>query len=228
MPREIEEIYSGDRVVKIRILPKVKKEIGKIERGSEEVKEKAIEVGKEVEKKAEDALLKIAEVKEKIEMNLDEAVTVFTKITGITKEKAGSLYNAGFTSLKDLASAAPEKLLTIKNITMENVKNIKKELKDFYEEEVKPRVEKIEKTPVEKSMAWIEDVTKKAISVGKDTVKKAKTGAFIAKDKVASTYKKLATPEKPKQEKKKVEIKSKKKTTVKPAKKTKKVGKRKQ
>jgi hypothetical protein len=227
MPRKIEEIYSGDRLVKIRILPKVKKEIGKIERESEEVKEKVIEVGKEVEKKAEDALLKIAEVKEKIEMNIDEAVTVFTKIPGITKEKAGSLYNAGFTSLKDLASAAPEKLLTIKNITMENVKNIKKELKGFYEEEIKPRVEKIEKTHVEKSMAWIEGVTKKAISVGKDTVKKAKTGAFIAKDKVASTYKKLATPEKPKQVEKKKEIKSKKKTTVKPAKKTKKVGKRK-
>lgn len=227
MPREIEEIYSGDRVVKIRILPKVKKEIGSIGRKGEEVKEKGIGVGKEVEKKAEDALLKIAEVKEKIEMNLDEAVTVFTKIPGVTKEKAVLLYNAGFTSLKDLASAAPEKLLTIRNITLENVKNIKKELKDFYEEEVKSRMEKIEKTPVEKSMAWIEDVTKKVISVGKDTVKKAKTGAFIAKDKVASTYKKLATPEKPKQEKKKVKIKSKKKTTVKPAKKTKKVGKRK-
>ena len=211
MPRKIEKIYSGDRVVKIRILPKVKKEIKKIERESEEVKEKVIGVGKEVEKKAEDALLKIVEVKEKVEMDLDEAVTVFTKIPGITKEKAVSLYNAGFTSLKYLASAAPEKLLTIKNITIENVKNIKKELKGFYEEEVKPRVEKIEKTPVEKSMAWIEDVTKKAISVGKDTVKKAKTGAFIAKDKVASTYKKLATPEKPKQVEKKVETRSTKK-----------------
>ena len=215
MPRKIEEIYSGDRLVKIRILPKVKKEIGKIERESEEVKEKVVEIGKEVEEVAvktiEKAEGKIGDAKEVIEMRLDEAVAVFTKIPTITKEKAVSLYNAGFTSLKGLASAAPERLLTIKNITLENVKNIKKELKGFYEEEVKPRMEKIEKTPVEKSMAWIEDVTKKAISVGKDTVKKAKTGAFIAKDKVASTYKKLATPEKPKQVEKKVKIKSKKK-----------------
>jgi len=231
MPRKIEEIYSGDRLVKIRILPKVKKEIGKIERESEEVKEKVVEIGKEVEEVAvktiEKAEGKIGDAKEVIEMRLDEAVAVFTKIPTITKEKAVSLYNAGFTSLKGLASAAPERLLTIKNITLENVKNIKKELKGFYEEEVKPRMEKIEKTPVEKSMAWIEDAAKKVITIGKDTAKKAKTGVLIAKDKVSKTYKKLATPEKTEPVEKKVEIKSKKKTTVKPVEKTKKNRKKK-
>lgn len=234
MPRKIEKIYSGDRVVKVRILPKVKKEIGKIEREAEEVKEKAIEIGKGVEKKAEDALLKITELKEKAGMNLDEAVTVFTKIPTITKEKAKMIYNEGFTSLKDLASAPAESLLKIRNITMENVKNIKKELKCFYEEEVKKiEIVRKEKPAVEKSMAWIEDVTKKMVSVGKDSLKKAKTGAFLAKDRVSETYKKLATPEKPKQVEKKVEImpikkkveRVKKKKTVKPVKKkTKKSG----
>ncbi|MCG2827252.1 MAG: hypothetical protein L6265_11740, partial [Thermoplasmatales archaeon] len=48
MPRKIEKIYSGDRIVKIRILPKVKKEIVKIEREAEEVREKVVEIGKEV------------------------------------------------------------------------------------------------------------------------------------------------------------------------------------
>ncbi len=215
MERKIEKIYSGDRLVKIRILPVMKKGIEKIEEKGEEVKEKAIEIGKELEeitvKTVEKAEEKIVEVKEKAVMSLDEAVTVFTKIPTITKEKAVSLYNEGFTSLKDLASAPAEKLLTMKDITMENVKNIKKELKDFYEEEVKPQMEKIEKTGVEKSMAWIEDVTKKMISVGKDTAKKAKTGAVIAKGRVSETYRKLAIPEKQKYIEKKVEIKSKKK-----------------
>jgi len=228
MPRKIEKIYSGDRVVKIRILPKVKKEIGKIEREAGEVKEKAIEIGKGVEKKAEDALLKITELKEKAGMNLDEAVTVFTKIPTITKEKAKMIYNEGFTSLKDLASAPAESLLKIRNITMENVKNIKKELKCFYEEEVKKiEIVRKEKPAVEKSMAWVEDVTKKMVSVGKDSLKKAKTGAFLAKDRVSKTYKKLATPEKPKPVEKKEQIKPKKKTAIKSVKKTKKVTKKK-
>lgn len=239
MPRKIEKIYSGDRLVRIRILPKVKKEVGKIERKGEEVKEGVVEIGKEVEEVAvrtiEKAEEKIGGAKEIIEMRLDEAVAVFTKIPTITKEKAVSLYNEGFMSLKGLAFAAPERLLTIKNITMENVKNIKKELKGFYEEEVKPRVEKIEKTPAEKPRAWIEDAAKKVISIGKDTAKKAKTGAFIAKDKISKTYKKLATPEKPKPVEKKVKIKSKKKKvkrvqkkkTVKSAKKKVKKGRKK-
>ncbi|MDI6916707.1 MAG: helix-hairpin-helix domain-containing protein [Thermoplasmatales archaeon] len=215
MPRKIEKIYSGDRIVRIRILPKVKREVEKIERRGEEVKKEIVEAGKEIKEATaetvEKAEEKIAEVKEKIEMTVDEAVTVFTKIPTITKEKATSLYNAGYNSLSGLARAPAEKLLTIKNITLENVKNIKKELKGFYEEEVKPRVEKIEKTPAEKSITWIEDVTKKAISVGKDVSKKAVSGAVIAKDKISKTYKKLATPEKPKLVEKKVKIKSKKK-----------------
>lgn len=215
MPRKIEKIYSGDRLVKIRILPKVKKGIEKVEEKGVEVEEKVVEIGKEVKEAAvrtvETTEEKIAEIKEKVEMNVDEAVTVFTKIPSITKEKAVSLYNAGHSSLSGLARAPAESLLTVKNITLENVKNIKKELKGFYEEEVKPQVEKIEEKPVEKATAWIEDVTKKMISVGKDTAKKAKTGAIIAKDKASETYKKLATPEKPKQVEKKVETKSKKK-----------------
>jgi hypothetical protein len=233
MPRKIEKIYSGDRLVKIRILPKVKKEIKKIEEKGEEVKEKVIEVGEDIgekteekkesvkeeiskiEKKTEE---KIAEVKEKVEMTVDDAVTVFTKIPGVTKEKAKMLYNAGFTSLNDLASAPAESLLKIRNITLENVKNIKKELKDFYEEEVKSQIKKIEKTPVEKSMAWVEDVTKKMFSVGKDSLKKAKTGAFFAKDRVSETYRKLTAPEKTEKEEKKMKAVQKKKT-VKPVKK---------
>ena len=233
MPRKIEKIYSGDRVVKVRILPKVKNEIGKVGEKGVEVEEKVVEIGKGVKeatmKTVERGEETLAEVKGKLGMSLDEAVTVFTKIPTITKEKAERLYNEGFTSLKGLASAAPEKLLTIRNITLENVKNIKKELKDFYEEEVKFRVEKIEEKPVEKSMKWVEDVTKRMVSVGKDSLKKAKTGAFLAKDRVSETYRKLATPEKPKQVEKKVEIKStkkkvkmaqKKKKEIKPKKKT--------
>jgi|GEM_PF-2009120 len=223
MPRKIEKIYSGDRLVRIRILPKVKREVEKIERKGGEVKEEVMEIGKEVKedmvKTIEKAEEKMGEAKEVIEMRLDEAVAVFTKIPTITKEKAVSLYNEGYTSLKGLASAAPERLLTIKNITLENVKNIKKELKGFYEEEVKPLVEKIEKTPAEKPKAWIEDAAKKMISIGKDTAKKAKTGAFIAKDKISKTYKKLATPEKTEKEKVKTPQKKRK---AKPVKKTKK------
>ncbi len=183
MARKIEKVYSGDRLVKVKILPVMKKGIEKIEEKGEEVKEKTVKISGEKGGKAEEKKENVkeetakvegeaAEVKEKAVMSLDEAVTVFTKIPTITKEEARLLYNAGFRTLKDLASAPAESLLTMKDITLENVKNIKKELKDFYVEEAK-RIEIVrkEKPAVEKSMVWVEDVTKKMFSVGKDTVK---------------------------------------------------------
>jgi len=63
-----------------------------------------------------------------VSLSREEAVTVFTKIPGITIKKALSLYNAGYKSFSDLRAASPDKLLSIKGITLKDVKNIKKEI----------------------------------------------------------------------------------------------------
>ncbi|MDI6916225.1 MAG: RDD family protein [Thermoplasmatales archaeon] len=63
-----------------------------------------------------------------VSLSREEAVTVFSKIPGITIKKALSLYNAGFKSFSDLRSASPDKLLSIKGITLTDMKNIKKEI----------------------------------------------------------------------------------------------------
>lgn len=61
-------------------------------------------------------------------LSKEEAVTVFSKIPGITVKKAILLYNAGYKSFSDLRITSPDKLLCIKGITSKDVKNIKKEL----------------------------------------------------------------------------------------------------
>ncbi|MDI6917930.1 MAG: helix-hairpin-helix domain-containing protein [Thermoplasmatales archaeon] len=63
-----------------------------------------------------------------VSLSREEAVTVFSKIPGITTRKATSLYDAGFKSFSDLKVASPDKLLSIKGITSKDVKSIKKEL----------------------------------------------------------------------------------------------------
>ncbi|MCG2827326.1 MAG: helix-hairpin-helix domain-containing protein [Thermoplasmatales archaeon] len=61
-------------------------------------------------------------------LSKEEAVTVFSKIPGITPKKALSLYNAGYTSFSELRTALPDKLVNVKGITSKDVKNIKEEI----------------------------------------------------------------------------------------------------
>ena len=53
-----------------------------------------------------------------------DIITAFSKIPGITYEKATSLYNSGYNSFADLKNAQPEKLLCIPGITLQDLKNI--------------------------------------------------------------------------------------------------------
>lgn len=55
----------------------------------------------------------------------EKAIAAFAKIPGITIKKATSLYDAGFKSFSDLSAATSNKLLTVKGITLNDVKNIK-------------------------------------------------------------------------------------------------------
>ncbi|MBU4190227.1 MAG: helix-hairpin-helix domain-containing protein [Candidatus Thermoplasmatota archaeon] len=63
-----------------------------------------------------------------VSLSKEESVTVFSKIPGITIKKATLLYNAGYKSFSDLRTASPDKLLSIKGITLKDVENIKKEI----------------------------------------------------------------------------------------------------
>ena len=63
-----------------------------------------------------------------VSLSKEEIITVFSKIPGITTKKALSVYNAGYMSFSDLRSASPDKLLSIKGITLKDVENIKKEI----------------------------------------------------------------------------------------------------
>ena len=114
--RNIEKIYLKEKLVKIRISPEIK-EIEK------EIKLPQIQ---DIQK---EGLAEIAKkIKDETETIKNECVETFKKIPGIDEEKAVALYEMGYTKLKEIALAEPEKLLTIKNITIEDVKTIKKEL----------------------------------------------------------------------------------------------------
>ena len=63
-----------------------------------------------------------------VSLSGEEIITAFSKIPGITIKKALSLYNAGYKSFSDLRSASPDKLLSIKGITLKDVENIKEEI----------------------------------------------------------------------------------------------------
>jgi len=63
-----------------------------------------------------------------VSLSKEEAVTVFSKIPGITVKKAASLYDAGVKSFSDLKTVSTDKLLNVKGITSKDVKNIKKEI----------------------------------------------------------------------------------------------------
>ncbi|MEW6069220.1 MAG: helix-hairpin-helix domain-containing protein [Candidatus Thermoplasmatota archaeon] len=185
MARKIDKIYSGEKLVKIVIS------------------------GEEVEKPAE--LEKKPELKLEAGLEKEKVIEIFTKIPTLTKKKALALYNAGIKSLQELASAPSEKLLAIKEITIEDVKAIKSELKGIYEE---LKVEAV--TPEKAALApklktaggKILTVGKaagvKILSVGKKGLGYVKKGAVAAKTKLKTAYKKLVAPE---EEKKKEVVK---------------------
>jgi hypothetical protein len=192
MARKIDKIYSERKVTKIIIA------------GEEKAVERPVET-------------KVAEVKFEEGLEKEKVVEIFVKIPTITKNKAIALYDAGIKSLRELALAPTEKILAIKEITMENVKAIKNELKGIYEEVrtgIAPAEKKLALGPGlkkagEKILTATKTVGGKIVSVSKKSLAYVKKGAGAAKTKLKATYKKVTAPEEIPKPKKVVEKRAK-------------------
>lgn len=197
MEKKVEKTYSGGKLVKIKITAGTK---------PEDVQKAEEKQGLEFE----------------VGMSREDAITVFTKIPTITKKKAISLYDSGIKSLRQLALASTETLLAIKDITLENAKAIKVELKDLVAE----LEQKTEITEPKPSVAGgVKTVGGKIVSVGKGAFRTAKKGTIVLKGKITSAYKKISSPreEEPKPETKETPEKKPRKGKKSSAKKIKKV-----
>lgn len=89
-------------------------------------------------------LKRLSILRERVKYGVREELLELTRLKGIGRVRARALYNAGYRTLKDLATAPIERLVQVKGIGFEIAKSIKEQLGVNVEEESLERAKKLD------------------------------------------------------------------------------------